>query len=240
MRVAILTALKGVVKHAGKSVSSAVRTRVYALLKDLIDNEDDQIRSSAASILGMISQVFANWNYSPFLSLLDLLRILSSFIYVYVICQHFFNFGLAYSVFWWLRIYKSWYCSTWKNINCLNYWRHFQIWLHFQPGLLGMAWCLWSLPYLGTILPCFVHLLCSHQLWTASKMPQKMKRFTILFQLSNTLYYVRGVSVCTWTYEITLHALEINKNSSWTRIWSQNLKYEKHRLSQLDQMPSWV
>lgn len=105
--MAILTALKGVVKHAGKSVSSAVRTRVYALLKDLIDNEDDQIRSSAASILGMISQVFANWNYSPFLSLLDLLRILSSFIYVYVICQHFFNFGLAYSVFWWLRIYKS-------------------------------------------------------------------------------------------------------------------------------------
>lgn len=68
MREAILTALKGVVKHAGKSVSNAVRTRLYAFLKDLIDNEDDQIRSSAASILGMISQVFANWNYSPFVT----------------------------------------------------------------------------------------------------------------------------------------------------------------------------
>ncbi|KAK2994710.1 hypothetical protein RJ640_002516 [Escallonia rubra] len=56
VREAILTALKGVVKHAGKSVSGAVRTRVYAALKDLIYNDDDQIRRSSASILGIISQ----------------------------------------------------------------------------------------------------------------------------------------------------------------------------------------
>lgn len=57
VREAILTALKGVVKYAGKNVSSAVRTRVYTLLKELIYSEDDQIRLSAASTLGMVSQV---------------------------------------------------------------------------------------------------------------------------------------------------------------------------------------
>uniref|UniRef100_A0A0A0LH87 TOG domain-containing protein n=1 Tax=Cucumis sativus TaxID=3659 RepID=A0A0A0LH87_CUCSA len=56
IREAILTALKGVMKHAGKTVSSGVRTRVYTLLKDLIRQEDDQVRISAASILGIISQ----------------------------------------------------------------------------------------------------------------------------------------------------------------------------------------
>lgn len=57
VREAILTALKGVVKYAGKSVSSAVRTRVYTLLKELIYSDDDQIRLSAASTLGIVSQV---------------------------------------------------------------------------------------------------------------------------------------------------------------------------------------
>lgn len=56
VREAILTALKGVVKYAGKSVSSAVRTRVYTLLKELIYSDDDQIRLSAASTLGIVSQ----------------------------------------------------------------------------------------------------------------------------------------------------------------------------------------
>lgn len=57
VREAILTALKGVVKYAGKSVSTAVRTRVYTLLKDFIYSDDDQIRLSAASTLGIVSQV---------------------------------------------------------------------------------------------------------------------------------------------------------------------------------------
>ncbi|KAK9735623.1 hypothetical protein RND81_04G216500 [Saponaria officinalis] len=56
VREAVLTALRGVVKHAGKSVSVAVRTRVYDVLKDLIDHEDDQVRTSAASILGITSE----------------------------------------------------------------------------------------------------------------------------------------------------------------------------------------
>ena len=45
------------VKHAGKSVSAPVKTRVYDLLKEMIYNEDDQIRSSSARILGIISEV---------------------------------------------------------------------------------------------------------------------------------------------------------------------------------------
>lgn len=52
-----MTALKGVVKHAGKSVSPATRTRIYTLLKDLIHHVDDQVRMFASSILGVISQV---------------------------------------------------------------------------------------------------------------------------------------------------------------------------------------
>ncbi|KAA8538955.1 hypothetical protein F0562_025647 [Nyssa sinensis] len=67
VREAILTALKGVLKHTGKSVSSAVRTRVYTLLKDLIYIDDDQIRSSAASILGIISQCMEDSQLSELL-----------------------------------------------------------------------------------------------------------------------------------------------------------------------------
>ncbi|CAI9090959.1 OLC1v1025859C1 [Oldenlandia corymbosa var. corymbosa] len=56
VREAILTALKGVIKHAGQSVGSSVRTRIYLLLKEFLYNEDDQIRISSAGILGMITQ----------------------------------------------------------------------------------------------------------------------------------------------------------------------------------------
>ncbi|KAH9605749.1 hypothetical protein KSS87_010195 [Heliosperma pusillum] len=56
VREAVLTALRGVVKHAGKSVSVAVRTRIYDVLKNLIDHEDDQVRASVASILGITSE----------------------------------------------------------------------------------------------------------------------------------------------------------------------------------------
>lgn len=70
VREAILTALKGVVKYAGKSVSSAVRTRVYTLLKELIYSEDDQIRLSAASTLGMVSQVCHATQTTTFLTII--------------------------------------------------------------------------------------------------------------------------------------------------------------------------
>lgn len=69
---AILTALKGVLQHAGKSVSVAVRTRVYVLLKDFVHHDDDQVRNSAASILGILSQYMEDGQLS------DLLQELSS------------------------------------------------------------------------------------------------------------------------------------------------------------------
>lgn len=53
----MLTALKGVLKHAGKSVSYPTKTRVVILLKDLIHVDADQIRTCAAGVLGTMSQV---------------------------------------------------------------------------------------------------------------------------------------------------------------------------------------
>ncbi|PPR92002.1 hypothetical protein GOBAR_AA28683 [Gossypium barbadense] len=73
VREAILSALKGVVKHAGKSVSPATRTRIYTLLKDLIHHDDDQVRMFASSILGVISQYMEESELSDLLQeLLDL------------------------------------------------------------------------------------------------------------------------------------------------------------------------
>jgi len=67
VRDAILTALKGVLKHSGKSVSSTFRTRVYTVLQDLICNDEDQIRASASSMLGIISQYMEDGQLSELL-----------------------------------------------------------------------------------------------------------------------------------------------------------------------------
>ncbi|KAJ6871121.1 hypothetical protein NC652_036709 [Populus alba x Populus x berolinensis] len=64
VREAILTALKGVLKHAGKSVSDLVSVRVFSQLKDLIHHDDDQVRISTASILGITSQKRWKQEYS--------------------------------------------------------------------------------------------------------------------------------------------------------------------------------
>lgn len=55
VREAILTALKGVVKHAGQSLGTVVRIRIYTLLMDLIHSEDEQLRISSSSIFGRFS-----------------------------------------------------------------------------------------------------------------------------------------------------------------------------------------
>lgn len=52
-----MTALKGVIKHAGKSVSGAIRSRGCLLLRDILVLEDDDARSSAAKVIGLLSQV---------------------------------------------------------------------------------------------------------------------------------------------------------------------------------------
>ncbi|KAJ6854774.1 protein ILITYHIA isoform X2 [Populus alba x Populus x berolinensis] len=71
VREAILTALKGVLKHAGKSVSDPVRVRVFSQLKDLIHHDDDQVRISAASILGITSQYMEEHQLDDLLELLS-------------------------------------------------------------------------------------------------------------------------------------------------------------------------
>lgn len=72
VREAILMALKGVLKHAGKSVSNAVKIRVYSQLNDLVHHDDDQVRISAASILGITAQ------YMEAAQIVDLLQQLSN------------------------------------------------------------------------------------------------------------------------------------------------------------------
>ncbi|KAK6156422.1 hypothetical protein DH2020_010670 [Rehmannia glutinosa] len=67
VREAILTALEGVIKNAGKGLSSVVITRVHTQLKDMIYSEDDQIRSSAAGILGILLQYLENAQISEVL-----------------------------------------------------------------------------------------------------------------------------------------------------------------------------
>ncbi|KAL5990286.1 eIF-2-alpha kinase activator GCN1 [Asimina triloba] len=74
VREAMLTALKGVLKHAGKSVSKVVRTRVCDLHRDLIQIDDEQIRNSAARVLGIISK------YMEDSELFDLMTLLSNLI----------------------------------------------------------------------------------------------------------------------------------------------------------------
>lgn len=56
IREAVLTALRGVVKHAGKSISTTVRSRACVLLKDLIQLDDEQVRISTARVVGTLSQ----------------------------------------------------------------------------------------------------------------------------------------------------------------------------------------
>lgn len=80
VREAILTALKGVLKHAGKSVSDPVRVRVFSQLKDLIHHDDDQVRISAASILGITSQYMEEPQLDDLLELLSNLASSSSWV----------------------------------------------------------------------------------------------------------------------------------------------------------------
>ena len=53
----MLSALKGVLKNAGKSVSPIVISRVVSTLQEFLQSDEDEIRGSAARALGMVSQV---------------------------------------------------------------------------------------------------------------------------------------------------------------------------------------
>ncbi|RLN18249.1 translational activator GCN1 [Panicum miliaceum] len=55
VKESLLSALKGVIKHAGKSVSAAIRSRGCDLLKDLLQADADDVRSCAAKVIGTLS-----------------------------------------------------------------------------------------------------------------------------------------------------------------------------------------
>ncbi|CAN6287018.1 unnamed protein product [Urochloa humidicola] len=55
VKESVLSALKGVIKHAGKSVSAAIRSRGCDLLKDLLQADADDVRSCAAKVFGTLS-----------------------------------------------------------------------------------------------------------------------------------------------------------------------------------------
>ncbi|KAI9078431.1 hypothetical protein K1719_039650 [Acacia pycnantha] len=76
VRGAFLTALKGVLKHAGKNMSVAVRGRVYNILKELIHHDDDQVRTYAASILGILTKYLEDIQLSELIQ--ELLSLASS------------------------------------------------------------------------------------------------------------------------------------------------------------------
>jgi hypothetical protein len=69
VKESVLSALKGVIKHAGKSVSAPIRSRGCALLEDLLQAEADDIRSCAAKVIGTLSQVMIN--LASFVSLVN-------------------------------------------------------------------------------------------------------------------------------------------------------------------------
>lgn len=71
VKEAILVALQGVLKYAGKSVTASVISRVLVVLQDLLQSDDDQIRCSAARAMGIVSQ------YVEDAELASLLRALS-------------------------------------------------------------------------------------------------------------------------------------------------------------------
>lgn len=57
VKEATLVALKGVMAHAGKSVSSPIIARVLVTLQVLLPSEEDEVRTSAATTLGIVAEV---------------------------------------------------------------------------------------------------------------------------------------------------------------------------------------
>ncbi|KAL3681502.1 hypothetical protein R1sor_024458 [Riccia sorocarpa] len=56
VREAMLTALKGVMRYAGKNVSQPVLERVVAALEELLPSDEDEVRGLSARTLGIVSQ----------------------------------------------------------------------------------------------------------------------------------------------------------------------------------------
>ena len=57
VKEATLVALKGVMIHAGKSISGPIIARVLVTLQVLLPSEEDEVRTSAATTLGIVAEV---------------------------------------------------------------------------------------------------------------------------------------------------------------------------------------
>ncbi|EPS58996.1 hypothetical protein M569_15816, partial [Genlisea aurea] len=64
---AMLTALEGVIRNSGKSISAAVVTRTLGQLKGIVYSEHDNLRSSSARVLGPLLQYLENVEVSELL-----------------------------------------------------------------------------------------------------------------------------------------------------------------------------
>ncbi|KAH9290136.1 hypothetical protein KI387_034253, partial [Taxus chinensis] len=71
VKEAILVALQGVLKHAGKTVSVSVIIRVVTVLQEFLQLDDDQIRVSAAKAIGTVSQYLEDGELASFLGVLS-------------------------------------------------------------------------------------------------------------------------------------------------------------------------
>lgn len=73
VKEAMLIALKGVLKHAGKSLSAPVLSRVVLTMQDFLPSDDDEVRGSAARALGMVSQFLGEDDLRTFLGGLSIM-----------------------------------------------------------------------------------------------------------------------------------------------------------------------
>lgn len=65
VKEATLSALRGVLKHAGKSVSAGAFAKVIPPLRELLGSEEDEFRGLAARTLGALSDVRGHWESFP-------------------------------------------------------------------------------------------------------------------------------------------------------------------------------
>src|SRR5689334_18748685 len=101
VREAILSAMRGVIKHAGKSIGPAVRIRIFDLLKDLMHHEDDHVRISATSMLGVLSQVGFLTCIANFVFLVFMVYTTYSILFKTVLMRYYYAASLLFSSLLW-------------------------------------------------------------------------------------------------------------------------------------------
>eukprot|EP00250_Pteridium_aquilinum_P013931 c21667_g1_i1 orf=228-8111(+) len=71
VKEAMLIALNGVIKYAGKSLSALILSRVVSTLQNFLPSDEDEVRGSAARALGMVSQFLGEEDLKAWLNALS-------------------------------------------------------------------------------------------------------------------------------------------------------------------------